>query len=308
MGAVLDQDVIIIGSGPAGLTAATRLAEQNVRVLVLEKEEFGGLLKKVEWFRGHPDHPQGIAGPVLAAQLLDQAELAGVRLEYGEIDAVESYSTCHSVSCVNGRNYLASAVILAGGRRPLKLDIPGEQEFLNKGVIHCVLCDAGLFAGRTVAVCGGGDAGIIEALTIARFAARVIVIEKTSALTARDLLQERVRVHPKIEFMFDTIPERINGNQVVESITTSHVFRGERNTFPVDGIIVDVGTIPNTDFLEDVIQRDSNNAVIVNERMTTNYNTIFAAGDLRSKSDLNLGGAIKDGVTVADSLLALLAK
>ena len=300
-----DQDVIVIGGGPAGLAAATGLAVRQFRVLVLEKEDFGGQLKKVAWFRGHPDHPQGVAGPELAERLLATANRSGVRLEYGEVESIESFSSACSVTCVNGSNFLASKIILAGGRRRLPLGIPGENEFLNRGVIHCVLCDAGLYAGQTVAVCGGGDAGLSEALTLAQAGARVMVIERTAALKAGPALQAEARAEGKIEFLFNTVPERINGNQVVESLTLYNIFSSERTELALAGVVVAVGTAPQTAWLDDLVRLDGNGAVIVDARMAASSNSIFAVGDIRGNSDLNLASATRDGAVVADSLVRL---
>lgn len=298
-----DQDVIVIGGGPAGLTAATGLAARKFRTLLLEQEDFGGQLKKVAWFRGHPDYPQGVAGPDLAERLLAAANHAGVRLEYGEAESIEAFSSAYSVTCVNGSNFLAPNIILAGGRRRLPLGIPGENEFLNRGVIHCVLCDAGLYAGQTVAVCGGGDAGLSEALTLAQAGARVTVIERTSVLKAHAGLQSEARAKRNIEFLFNTAPERINGHQVVESLTVCNIISGARSELALAGIVVAVGTAPHTAWLDDLVRLDGDGAVMVDERMGTDDATILAVGDIRGNSDLDLAGAIGDGEAVADSLV-----
>jgi thioredoxin reductase (NADPH) len=297
-----DQDVIVIGGGPAGLAAATELAARKFRALVLEREDFGGQLKKAAWFRGHPNYPQGVAGPELAERLLAAAQAAGVRLEYGEVESIESFSSAYSVTCVNGSNYLAPHIILAGGRRRLPLGIPGEAEFLNRGVIHCVLCDAGLYAGQTVAVCGGGDAGLSEALTLAQAGARVIVIERTSALKAGTGLQAEARSAHNIEFLFDTVPERIDGKHVVESLSVCNIISGARRELALAGIVVAVGTVPPTAWLDDLVTLDISGAVIVDERMATSNARIYAVGDIRGNSDLNLAGAQRDGATVSGTL------
>lgn len=300
-----DQDVIVIGGGPAGLTAATELAARQFRALVLEQEDFGGQLKKAAWFRGHPDYPRGVAGPELAERLLAAAQQAGVRLEYGEVESIEAFSSAYSVTCVNGSNFLAPNIILAGGRLRLPLGIPGENEFLNRGVIHCVLCDAGLYAGQTVAVCGGGDAGLSEALTLAQAGARVIVIEQTAALMAGTGLQSEARAERNIEFLFNTVPERINGKQVVESLTVCNIISGARSELALAGIVIAVGTTPHTAWLDELVRLDDNGAAIVDERMATSNAMIFAVGDIRGNSDLNLAGALRDGAAVSGALQEL---
>ena len=303
MGAVLDQDVIIIGSGPAGLTAATRLAARGLRVLVLEKEDFGGQLKKVEWFRGHPEYPEGIGGPALAGGLLAAAEQAGVRLEYGAVDEIESFSGCRSVRCDNGRTYTAGAIIIAAGRQPLHLQIPGEQEYLHQGVMHCVLCDAGLYSNQTVAVCGGGNTGLTEALLLARYAARVLVIEQSGALTARPGLQEQALAEPKLEVVCHAMPLRILGGKVVKALEIRHLDTGATSILRLEGIAVAIGSQPATDWFADQVSLAEDASILVDAALRTELTHMYAAGDVRASSQRNLPAAIRDGLAVADSVL-----
>ena len=304
---MFDQDVVIIGGGPAGLTAGALLAGEDHRVLLLEKEDFGGYLKKVESFHGHPDYPQGISGPEFAEQLIARARENGVAMEFGEVVDIESYSGCESVTCADGKHYTTAAVIIAGGRRPRQLNIPGETAFLNRGVIHCVLCDASLYTGKTVAVCGGGNAGLSEALLLARYAARVMVIEREPALTAMDHIREQALGNEKLEFILDATLRQIKGTQVVEAVEIENLKSGVITTTPVDGVVVDVGYLPDTAYLEGVLALDEAERVVVSGKQLQTENTaVFAAGDIRSGTAWNLIGAIRDGELAAAGVRELL--
>jgi len=304
---MFDQDVVIIGGGPAGLAAGTLLSNRGLRVLLLEKENFGGYLKKVERFNGHPDYPAGVSGPELAEKLIEQAAAGGLQMIYGVAVEIESYASCKSVTCADGKNYTASAVIIAGGRQPKKLGVPGEAEYLNRGVIHCVLCDAGLYHGMTVAICGGGNTGVSDALLMARHAARVIVIERSNALSAIDKLRELAAGNPKLECLYGSTIERIMGDQAVEAIEVKNLADGEIATVPVDGVVIDVGYIPDTAYLEGVIPLDASARVAVNEsNLQSKVDRVFAAGDIRSNTSWNLIGAIRDGEKAASAIMELL--
>jgi len=308
---MFDQDVVIIGGGPAGLTAGTLLADGGYRVLLLEKEDFGGYLKKVERFHGHPDYPQGLSGPEYAEQLITRALRSGLVMEFGEVVDIESYSGCESVTCADGKHYTTVTVIIAGGRQPKKLKVPGEADYLNKGVVHCVLCDAALYSDKTVAVCGGGNAGLSEALLMARYAARVIIIEMESALTAMDGLIAQAQANEKLEFMFDTTIRKISGKQVVEDIEIENLKSGAITVLPVDGVIIDIGFLPDTAYLEGVVNLDDAARVLVGGRgaqLQTDNAAIFAAGDIRTGTQQHLVDAIRDGELAAAGIGELLGQ
>lgn len=306
---MFDQDVVIIGGGPAGLTAGTLLADGGHRVLLLEKEDFGGYLKKVERFHGHPDYPQGLSGPEFAEQLIARALKSNLLMEFGEAVDIESYSGCQSVTCADGRHYTSAVVVIAGGRRPKKLNVPGAEKFLNKGVIHCVLCDAALYDRKIVVVCGGGNAGLSDALLMARHASRVIVIERESALTAMDGLTGQAQANGKLEFLYNTTIRKINGTQVVETVEVENLKSGAITVLPVDGVVIDIGYRPDTAYLEGVVTLDDEARVLVNgdnTQLQTDNAAIFAAGDIRSGAPQHLIDAIRDGELAAAGIRELL--
>ncbi len=289
--------MIIVGAGAAGLSAAVELATARRRVLVIDRESFGGQAMNVEWIM---DALGGKApGHELASALVREAEAAGVRMELGNVAEIESYSGCKSVACADGTTYTASAVILAGGLAAKTLGIPGEAEFRGKGLIHCAVCDAGLYSDQTVAVCGGGDAGLVEALYLAKFASRVIVIEAQPQLSARAALQAESRADARLEIRCGHKPVRIIGGEFVSAIEVEEIGTAKRQTLDVSGVLVRVGFEPATGYLAGVASLDAQGYVEVNERLQSSTPGVFAAGDLRRGSPRSFAAAVADGKAAA---------
>lgn len=295
---VFDYDAIIIGGGPAGLTAAIYLGRARYRVLLLEKEEFGGQVKNIEWVENYPGYAEGVSGAQLASAMVSQALKCGVRLEPGEVTAVETYSSCRSILCADGKSYTTAVVIVAGGARPRKLGVPGEDAFLRKGVIHCALCDGGQFADRIVAVCGGGDAGLTEALYLTKLASRVVLFEAEHTLSAGPVLQERACVSDKLEIRCGEKVLRILGDERLKGLETAKA-TGDVTIVNVDGLLVHVGIEPNSDYLEELLSLDENGRIIVNEQLETEVPYIMAAGDIRRHSPCQIASAVGDGAVAA---------
>jgi thioredoxin reductase (NADPH) len=303
---MFDYDAIIVGAGPAGLTAGIYLARGRHRVLVIEKDQFGGQLKNVEWIENYPGFADGVGGPQLASAMVEQAIKCGVELEQGEVTGIESFSSCRSVFCADGKSYTSLAVIAAGGSRPRRLGVPGEDDFQAKGIIHCALCDGGQFIDRVVAVCGGGDAGVTEALYLAKLASRVIVIEALPCLTAAAVLQERVMANPKIEVRCGQRVAAITGDQRVKSIELAQGATSRKEMLSVDGVLVHVGIEPNTEYLADVLPLDNQRQIVVSSFLETRSPYIFAAGDIRAGSPRQIAAAVGDGATAAVAVQRML--
>lgn len=295
----MDYDAIVIGAGPAGLTAGIELAQDRHAVLVLEKESFGGPIINVEWIHGYPHPGERIAGAMLASELVSRAEAAGVAMELAEVIEVAPYSGCLSVTCADGRAYTSSVLLHAGGLESRKLGVPGEERFQGKGMIHCALCDAGLYRDRVVAVCGGGDAGLIEALYLARFASRVVVVEARPLLSARPGLQERALADAKLEIRCNEKPVAILGDDGVTGLLVENLATGRKEKLAAYGVLVHVGYRPASSYLEGVLALDASGHLLVNEHFETDVAGAFAAGDIRSGSPRQVAAAVADGKAAA---------
>jgi thioredoxin reductase (NADPH) len=303
---MFDYDVIIIGGGPAGLTAGIYLARGKYRVLLLEKEAFGGQLKNIEWIENYPGFADGVSGPQLASQMIHQATRFGVQLEQEEVVGIESFSSTRLVNCADGKGYTCAAIVIAGGSKSKKLGVPGEDMFRNKGIIHCALCDGEQFIGRVVAVCGGGDTGVTEALYLTKLASKVILIEAMPALTATAILQERVFAEPKLEVRCNEKVLKIVGHEKVEAVETINIVTGKKETLNVSGLLVHVGIGPNTEYMEGAIPLDEAGHVAVNSRLETEVPFIVAAGDIRHGSPWQVAAAVGDGTIAAITIQRLL--
>jgi len=301
-----DFDVVIIGGGPAGLAAGIYLTRGKFRTMLIEKENLGGQITKVEWIENYPGFSRGVAGPQLASEMLAQATYFGLQLDLGEITGLELYSKSRCLQFTDGRSLTAKAILIASGCHRMKLGIPGETEFEGKGVFSCALCDGGGFTGKKVAICGGGDSGLTEALYLAKMASSVVLLEATKTLTASPILQERVRDNPKIEVHCDTKVTSVLGDTNVNGIEIEDGATGKKDIIKTDGLLVDIGMKPNTDFFKTVLPLDSRGYVVVNEKMETGVPYIYASGDIRSGSLGQVVTAVNDGAIAAVSIQKLL--
>lgn len=295
----MEYDAIVIGGGPAGLSAGIELAQAKYRVLLLERESFGGPIINVEWINGYPHPGEKTAGAMVASGMVKQAELAGVEMELAEVVEIEPYSGCISVACADGRAHTSSVVIQAGGLQSKKLNVPGEEIFQGKGMIHCAMCDAGLYRDQVVAVCGGGDAGLIEALYLARFASKVFVIEAQAQLSAKPALQARALADASLEIRCGEKPVEIIGDRGVTGLVVENAATGKRETLDVYGVLVHVGYAPATAYLEGVLALDDSGHIAVNEQFATDVPGAFAAGDIRRGSPRQVAAAVADGKAAA---------
>jgi len=303
---MFDYDVVIIGGGPAGLSAGIYLTRGQYKTLLVEKENLGGQITKVEWIENYPGFSKGVAGPQLASEMLAQATSFGLQIDLGEVERIELYSQSRCLQLNDGRNIMSKAVIIANGCHRMKLGIPGEIEFENKGVFSCALCDGAEFTGKKVAICGGGDSGLTEAIYMTKLASSVVLLEATGSLTASAILQDRARNNPKLEIRCNTKVTSILGNTYVEGIELEQAASREKDVIKVDGVLVDVGMKPNTGFLKTIVPLDSSGHIIVNEKMATSVPYIYAAGDVRSGSLGQVVTGVNDGAIAAVSIQRLL--
>lgn len=291
-------DVVIIGAGPAGLTAGLYTGRARLRTLLLEKETLGGQMMNMDLVENYPGFENGIIGPELASSVMGQVSSAGIKVELAEVQGIE-VGVEHRVIKTTMGDYLTKAVIIAGGACPTKLGVPGEEQLIGKGVFYCAVCEGAPFVDKVVAVAGGGDAGITEGLYLTRIVSKVIVIETMPRLTASKVLQERARLNPKIEIRCGTKIERISGDTMVKELSLVEDQTGTRSKLEVDGLLVHVGLEPNTTYLRGIVPLNREGQIIVNERLETQIRGIFAAGDIRHGSPRQIATAVGDGATAA---------
>ncbi len=291
---MFDWDVVIVGGGPAGLTAGLYLARAKRRALLLDRDTPGGYIRNIELIENYPGFSQGVGGAALASQMVEQARRYGLEIENGEVTSLEAFSGTRYVGCSNGTGYTTGVVIFTGGSKNKKLGVPGEVELAGKGVFECAFCDGSRYEGKTVAVCGGGDAGVTEALYMARIAAKVVLIEAMPELTATAVLQDRLRALPNVEVRCGVRVASIDGNGRVEGITLLDAEKG-KVAVPADGVLVHIGLEPNTDYLEGVLDLDECGQIPVNQQMETETECVLAAGDIRSGSPRQVVAAVGDG-------------
>ncbi|MFC1494539.1 NAD(P)/FAD-dependent oxidoreductase [Thermodesulfobacteriota bacterium] len=296
---MFDWDTVIIGGGPAGLTAGLYLSRARRRVLLLDRDGFGGYLKNIEIIENYPGFSGGVKGPQLASEMILQAEKEGLRMEQAEVTEIEAFSDTRWVGCENGEGYTTGIIIIAGGSKPRKLGVPGEEPLFNRGVFSCALCDGGYFTDKVVAVCGGGDSAITEALYMSKISSRVLVLIRSETIRASAVLRERVENNDKVDIYRGVKVEAILGEENVEAVEFIERETGNKRKIPLDGVLVQVGMDPNTDYLEGVVPLDEKGQVIVNMMMESEVPGIFAAGDIRSGSPKQVTSAVGDAVIAA---------
>jgi len=293
-----EYDVVIVGGGPAGLTAGIYTARARLRSLLIEKAVTGGLIVNAGLVENYPGFPQGISGLELTDSMNQQAVKFGMETLLAEVTGLGLKGEQKIVKTTEG-DIVAKAVIIASGSGRVKLDVPGEEEFTGRGVAYCAICDAYFYKDLPVAVVGGGNAAINEALDLSKFAAKVTVIHRRQELRATRILQEKAFADPKIEFLWDTVVEAIEGEDVVKRIRLRNVRTGEKSVMDISGIFVAIGFKPDTDYLKGVLSLDANGAIITNEKMEAEVPGIFAAGDIRSGSIRQVVAGAGDGAVAA---------
>ncbi len=295
-----EYEVIIIGGGPAGLAAAIYTSRARLSSLLLERGVIGGQILNAGQVDNYPGFPQGISGAELTQLMHQQATKYGLETINAEATSIELYGQYKIVTTTDGI-FTAKAVIIANGVERQKLGIPGEKEFTGRGVSYCATCDAAFFRDMTVAVVGGGNAALTEALHLSRLAAKVFVIHRRDQLRATRIVQEKAFAEPNIEFLWNTVVEQIEGNDFVQRLQLRRVNTGERSTLDVSGIFIAIGSRPNTDYLKGFLPLDDTGAVITNDQMETGIPGIFAAGDIRHNSVRQVIAAAGDGAIAAIS-------
>ncbi|MDR1417923.1 MAG: thioredoxin-disulfide reductase [Endomicrobium sp.] len=292
-------DVIIIGAGPAGLTAAIYASRARLHTLLIEKSGCGGHMTVTDQLENYPGFNGGINGFDLAVKLEEQAKDFGAKIIYDEVTNIED-GKIKRVVTVN-TSYQTKTIIIASGTHIKKMNIPGESAFIGKGVSFCATCDAPFYKNKNVAVIGGGDSAIQEAIYLSKFARNITIIHRRASLKATKILQERLLSYSNISVIYDSVPIEIIGKDVVEKIKIANIKTNNVEEVKTDGVFVFIGLLPNTDFLAD-ITLDNKGYIVTDENMNTSIVGIFACGDVRKKHLRQVVTAASDGAQAAVSV------
>ena len=293
-----EYDVAIIGGGAAGLTAGIYASRYGLRTVIIEKMMGGAQVMNTEHIENFPGLPNGIPGAEFGPLLQEHAMKAGATMKLAEVSRVSLTGDHRTVSTDDG-DVLSKAVIVAAGSSLRKLGIPGEDAYTGNGVSHCATCDGPLFGGTVVGVVGGGDTAADEALTLTKYAERVILFHRRDKLRAQQALQDRVRTNTKIETVWNTEVRQILGTNTVTSVQVRNVVTRLDNEVDLAGLFVSIGLDPNSSIIKDVVKVDRSGHIEVDAWMQTSRQGIFAAGDIRQNSAAQLISSAGDGATAA---------
>ncbi|ABR49717.1 thioredoxin reductase [Alkaliphilus metalliredigens QYMF] len=297
-------DVVIIGGGPAGLSAGLYAARGKMTTLILEKEKTGGQIATTEEVANYPGSITDATGPALVARMVEQCNEFGAKIEKDTIKEVKLEGKIKIL--VGEKNtYHAKSIIVAPGASPRLLGVPGEKELTGKGVSYCATCDGDFFTDFEVFVIGGGDSAVEEAMFITKFARKVTIVHRREELRAAKSIQEKAFKHPKIDFIWNTTIKEIKGDGLVESVVFENLKTGEITEHHADeedgtfGIFMFVGYIPQTDLFKGMLDMDRTGYIVTDDNMKTNVPGVFGAGDCRVKSLRQVVTAVSDGAIAA---------
>jgi len=273
-------DAIIIGGGPAGLTAGLYLARARIKTLLLEKLLTGGQMAISEWVENYPGFPEGIGGAELSENFRQQAIRFGLEIKQDEAVSIAG----KHIKTAGGTEYEALGIIIASGAAPKKLNIPGEEALLGRGVSYCATCDGPLFKDKEVVVIGGGDTAVQEAIFLTKFCRKVYLVHRRDRLRATKVLQEKAQaLGQKIEFVWQSVAVEIKGSAKVESVLLKNIDTGKQKELKCDGVFIFAGIEPNSGFAKGLVKLDKQGYIISDENMKTGTDGIYACGDVRSK-------------------------
>jgi thioredoxin reductase (NADPH) len=292
-------DVIVIGAGPAGLTAALYASRGNMKTLIIERGVYGGQMQKTEEIENYPAFKK-ILGPELSQQMYDHAIQFGAEYAYGIVSSIKEEGLYKKV-VASDKEYITKTIIIAAGADYKKLGVPGEKELAGRGVSYCAVCDGAFFKGKEIAVIGGGDSAVEEANYLTKFADRVTIIHRKDKLKAQQILQNRILNNPKVDIIWNTVVEKINGDDKVSSLEIKNLGSGEVNRFNCDGVFVYVGMNPLSNPFKNLGITNPADCIPTDEKMETKIKGIYAAGDIREKYLRQVITASGDGSIAAQS-------
>jgi thioredoxin reductase (NADPH) len=304
-----DLDLIIVGAGPAGLTGALYAGRSMLKTVVLEKGVPGGELLNTELIEDYPGF-ESVKGFELAEKMAAHALKFGAELVTDGVTGVEKGPDgCFTVATESGATYRSPAVLLTAGGTPTKLGVPGEAEYAGKGTSYCAVCDGHFFRGEVLGVVGGGDAAVEEAMFLTRYASKVHVIHRRHEFRASKILQQHLFENPKIEVVWDTVVERIEGNgKTVTHLALKNAKTGATSDLPVGGVFIFVGFRPNTGIVKGHVAHDAGGYIVSNEHMMSSVPGLFVAGDVRAQLTRQVTTAVGDATTAVIAVTRYLAE
>lgn len=292
-----DYDVIIIGGGPAGLTAGLYAARARLKTLLLERLLPGGQILASLFVENYPGFSEGISGEKIVGEMVKQATRFGLEIKTEAAISIEDLGKDGKIVKTNKGSHKALAIILAMGADPNKLDIPGEDRLNGRGVSYCATCDGPLFKDKEVVVVGGGDTAVEDAIFLTTFCPKVNVIHRRDQLRATKIIQERAFQNKKINFIWNTVVTEVLGKDKIEKVKLKNVKTGEETVFPTSGLFVGIGLSPNTGIVKGLVAMDEKGYIITDDNMVTSRNGIFAAGDCRKRLFFQMINACGEGAT-----------
>ncbi len=292
-------DVVIIGGGPAGLTAGLYTSRAKLKTLLIERMIMGGQVMTTTRVENYPGFPGGIEGPELMVRFQEHSQEFGLETTYGEVENLRDLGK-EKIVTVDGEEIRTRCVIVTTGAEPRKLNVPGETEFTGRGVSYCATCDGAFFKEVPVAIIGGGDTAAEEALFLTRFASKVIIIHRRDKLRATSILQERLAANPKIEILWNHTVERIEGDAGgVKALEVRNTETNQKRSLSMEGAFFAIGVIPKAHFLAEVLKLDKDGYILTDAEGRTSIPGVFAAGDVRKKLLKQIATAVGDGAIAA---------
>lgn len=297
---VIQADVVIIGAGPAGMSAALYASRANLKTLMIEAGAPGGELMNTAEIENYPGYPR-IDGPDLAQHFYQSATAFGAEVVYGQVDRVEVDENNLKQVYVGDTRYEAPAVIVATGAHHRKLGLPSEEAMAGKGVSYCAVCDGFFFRNKEIVVVGGGDSAVEEGTYLTQFADKVTIIHRRDELRAQEILQERAFNNPKIDFLWNSVVEEFVGDEKLDGVQVRNIQSDEVTHYPAEGAFIYIGIVPNSSFLDGLNVMDEEGWVLTDDEMMTEVPGLFAAGDIRQKALRQVATAVGDGSTAGQA-------
>jgi len=293
-----EYDVVIIGGGAAGLSAAIYASRAQMKTLIVEQLMPGGQILNTSDIENYPGFPEGVLGPEIGQRIHQQAENTGTGFAF---DQVIGLRVDGDVKVVIGeeREYTTKTIIITTGGEHNKLEVPGEDEFAGRGVTYCATCDGNFFKGQDTVVVGGGDAAIDEGMYLSRIVNSLTIVHRRDELRATKVLQDRAFDTENVNFKLSHAVKEIRGNGQLDRVLLEDLKTGEEFEYPTSGVFIYIGFHPNSGFLQGAVELDAGGHVVTDIRMETDKPGVFAAGDVRQYSDRQLGTSVGDGITAA---------